>query len=259
MLIIPAIDLREGNCVRLVEGRLDRETVYSGDPVAVAGMWQSQGARMLHVVDLDGAFSGAPKNLDVIGEILSAVSIPVQVGGGIRSMEAVERLLELGAARVILGTAAILKPQLVAEACARYGEAVLVGIDGRNGRVAIEGWGVTVDKGTVELALEMKRLGIKRAVFTDIRRDGTLRGPNLEAIREFAAATGLKVIASGGVSNAEDLRALKKLEPLGVEAVIMGKALYAGTVKMSEALAIASGEEAEEGACCKKESSPAWT
>lgn len=239
MLVIPAIDLREGKCVRLVEGRLDQETVYSDNPVDMAVMWQDQGARMLHLVDLDGAFSGAPKNLDVIREILSAVDIPVQVGGGIRNMKTVEHLLELGAARVILGTAAILKPQLVAEACARYGEAVLVGIDGRNGRVAIEGWGVTVDKNTVELALEVKSLGVERVVFTDIRKDGTLRGPNIEATGELAGATGLKVTASGGVSTTDDLKALKKLEPLGVDSVILGKALYAGTVTMSEALDIA--------------------
>lgn len=245
MLIIPAIDLREGKCVRLVEGRLDQETVYSDDPVAMAALWQAQGGRMLHVVDLDGAFSGAPKNLEVIREILDAVNIPVQVGGGIRDLETIERLLELGAARVILGTVAILKPQLVSDACARFGEAVLVGIDGRNGRVAIEGWGVTVDKGTIELAREMKDLGIKRVVFTDIRRDGTLQGPNLEATGELARATGLKVVASGGVSTADDLRSLKKLESTGVDSVIMGKALYAGTVTMSEALAIAAGEEAE--------------
>lgn len=247
MLVIPAIDLREGKCVRLVEGRLDQETIYSNDPVAVAASWQAQGARMLHLVDLDGAFSGSPKNLDIIKEILDAVSIPVQVGGGIRNMQAVELLLEIGAARVILGTAAILKPELVSEACARYGDAVLVGIDGRNGRVAIEGWGLTVDKGTIELAGEMKSKGVKRVVFTDIRRDGTLQGPNLEATGELARATGLKVIASGGVSTADDLRLLKKLEPLGVDSVIMGKALYAGTVSISEALAIAAGEKVEVG------------
>lgn len=245
MLIIPAIDLREGKCVRLVEGRLDQETVYSDDPVAMAALWQKKGARMLHVVDLDGAFSGAPKNLEVIREILEAVDIPVQVGGGIRNIQAVERLLEMGAARVILGTVAILKPELVSQACSKYGDAVLVGIDGRNGRVAIEGWGLTVEKGTTELAEEMRSLGIKRVVFTDIRRDGTLRGPNIEATGELARSTGLKVIASGGVSTVDDLRALKRIEPLGVDAVILGKALYAGTVSIGEALSIAAGEKAE--------------
>lgn len=244
MLIIPAIDLREGKCVRLVEGQLDQETIYSDDPVAMAAHWQTKGAQMLHVVDLDGAFAGSLKNLDVIKEILSVLTIPVQVGGGIRNMQSVELLLELGAARVILGTSAILKPELVSEACSRYGAAILVGIDGRNGQVAIEGWGVTVEKGTIELAAEMKALGINRVVFTDIRRDGTLRGPNFEAIRELAIATGLKVVASGGVSTPDDLLTLKKLEPYGVDSVIMGKALYAGTVTISEALAIATSEMA---------------
>lgn len=246
MLIIPAIDLRAGKCVRLVEGKLEQETVYSDDPVAMAVHWQKQGARWLHVVDLDGAFAGAPKNLDVISEILAAVKMPVQIGGGIRSLETVERLLELGATRVILGTAAILKPQMVSDACDKYGrEAILVGIDGRNGRVAIEGWGMIVDKSTLELAREMQDRGVQRVVFTDIRRDGTLQGPNLGATGDLARATGLKVVASGGVSTADDLRAVKKLEHLGVDSVIIGKSLYAGTVTLKEALAIAAGKEAE--------------
>jgi len=246
MLIIPAIDLRAGKCVRLVEGKLEQETVYSEDPVAMAVQWQEQGARWLHVIDLDGAFAGAPRNLDVISEILAAVKMPVQIGGGIRTLEIVERLLELGAARVILGTAAILKPQIVSEACDRFGgDAILVGIDGRNGRVAIEGWGMTVNKSTLELAREMQERGVQRVVFTDIRRDGTLQGPNLEATGDLARATGLKVVAAGGVSTADDLKAVKKLEHLGVDSVIMGKSLYAGTVTLKEALAIAAGEEAE--------------
>ncbi|OAT85422.1 1-(5-phosphoribosyl)-5-[(5-phosphoribosylamino)methylideneamino]imidazole-4-carboxamide isomerase [Desulfotomaculum copahuensis] len=246
MLIIPAIDLREGKCVRLVEGRLDRETVYSDDPVAVARLWEEQGARWLHVVDLDGAFSGSPKNLDMISNILMAVRIPVQIGGGIRDMAVIEELKGLGVARVILGTAAIINPSLVAEACRFFGESVVVGIDARNGKVAIEGWGVTAEKNTLELAAEMNSLGVKRVVFTDIWRDGTLKGPNLAAIEEVARATGMKIIASGGISTAADLFALKALEPLGVEAVIMGKSLYAGTVTMREALAIARGEMGEQ-------------
>ncbi|OPX88338.1 MAG: 1-(5-phosphoribosyl)-5-((5-phosphoribosylamino)methylideneamino) imidazole-4-carboxamide isomerase [Pelotomaculum sp. PtaB.Bin104] len=245
MLIIPAIDLRCGKCVRLVEGKLEQETIYSDDPVAMAVHWQEQGAKWLHVVDLDGAFAGSPKNLDVISAILAAVDMPVQVGGGIRSMEIISRLLDVGAARVILGTAAILKPEIVSEACDRYGDAILVGIDGRNGRVAIEGWGMTVDKSTLELAQDMQARGIQRVVFTDIRRDGTLQGPNLEATGELARTTGLKVVASGGVSNIDDLKEVKKLEPLGVDSVIMGKALYAGTVTLKEALAIAAKEEVE--------------
>ena len=242
MLIIPAVDLRAGKCVRLVEGRLDRETVYSDDPVAVARLWEDQGARMLHVVDLDGAFTGSPKNWDIIRGILTAVRIPVQVGGGIRDMDVIDKLLGMGAARVVLGTVAIINPGLVAEACNRYGEAIAVGIDARNGKVAIEGWGVTAEKNTLELAAEMKNLGVVRVVFTDIWRDGTLQGPNLAAVEEVARATGLKIIASGGVSCAADLRALKKLEPLGVEAVIMGKSLYAGTITLREALIIGQEE-----------------
>ncbi|MDQ0285926.1 phosphoribosylformimino-5-aminoimidazole carboxamide ribotide isomerase [Desulfofundulus luciae] len=248
MLIIPAIDLRAGKCVRLVEGRLDRETVYSDDPVAVARLWEDQGARWLHVVDLDGAFTGEPKNWDMIRGILSAVRIPVQVGGGIRDMAVIEQLLELGAARVILGTVAIINPGMVAEACTRYGESIVVGIDARNGKVAIEGWGVTAEKNALELAAEMKGLGVKRVVFTDIWRDGTLKGPNLAVVEEVARSTQLKIIASGGVSSLADLRALKAMEPLGVEAVIIGKALYAGTINLRDALNIAR-EELEEQVC----------
>ena len=192
---------------------------------------------------LDGAFAGAPKNLDVLKEILNAVKVPVQVGGGIRNMETIERLLGMGVARVILGTVAIMDPELVSEACKRYGEAILVGIDGRNGQVAIEGWGLTVEKGTVELALEMKSLGVKRVVFTDIRRDGKLQGPNLEATGQLAQATGLKVVASGGVTTLDDLRSLRDMESLGVDAVIMGKALYSGAIDLRLALAVADGKE----------------
>ncbi len=243
MMIIPAIDLREGKCVRLTEGRPDRETVYSNDPVAMACLWETEGARLLHVVDLDGAFAGKPKNLDIIKKIIAAVRIPVQVGGGIRDLGIVRELLESGAKRVILGTVAIINPDLVAEACAKYGEAIIVGIDAKGGKVAIEGWGVTAEKGALELAKEMKNLGVRRVIFTDVGRDGTLKGPNLPAIQEIARATGIKVIASGGVSTADDLLSLLSLEPLGVEAVIIGKALYAGTITLKEALEISRREE----------------
>lgn len=239
MLIIPAIDLRAGKCVRLVEGKLDRETIYSNDPVAVARVWQGSGARMLHVVDLDGAFAGSPRNLETIQEILKAVTIPVQVGGGIRDLVTVERLLQMGVARVILGTVAIQNPALVAEACKRFGsDHIIVGIDARDGKVAIEGWGLTAEKDALELAGEISRMGITRVVFTDISRDGTLKGPNTEAIKKLAMSSKLKVIASGGVSTIQDIVALNELTPLGVEGVIVGKALYAGTVSIDEALAL---------------------
>lgn len=239
MVIIPAIDLRAGRCVRLMQGQPDKETVYSDDPVTMACHWQEQGAQWLHVVDLDGSFSGTPKNIDIIKEILSTVDMSVQVGGGIRELATIQNLFELGAKRVILGTIAIVKPKLVAEVCARYDEGIVVSIDGRNGQVAVEGWKIMVGKTTQGLALEMKELGVKRIVFTDIWRDGTLRGPNLSAIKEIAKVTGLKVIASGGISTYQDIQHLKELEHDGVEEVIVGKALYDGTVTLTEALAIA--------------------
>jgi len=243
MLIIPAIDLRAGKCVRLVEGKLENETIYSDDPVAVARGWQDSGARYLHVVDLDGAFAGSPQNLDTIQEIINAVDMPVEVGGGIRDLATVEKLLGLGVARVILGTAAIQNPTLVSESCARFGsEAIVVGIDARDGKVAIKGWGATAEKDAFELAEEIHQLGVPRVIFTDIARDGTLQGPNLEAIKKLARSCQVKVIASGGVSNIGDIAALKELAPLGVEGVIVGKALYAGTVNIAEALALAGGE-----------------
>ncbi|MEW6423461.1 MAG: 1-(5-phosphoribosyl)-5-[(5-phosphoribosylamino)methylideneamino]imidazole-4-carboxamide isomerase [Bacillota bacterium] len=249
MMIIPAIDLREGKCVRLTEGRPDRETVYSNDPVAMANLWEAEGARFLHVVDLDGAFAGKPKNLDIIKKIIATVRISVQVGGGIRDMGIIKELLESGAKRVILGTVAIINPDLVADACARYGEAILVGIDAKEGKVAIEGWGVTAEKDALELAKEMKNLGVKRVVFTDVGRDGTLKGPNLTAIREIAGTAGVKIIAAGGISTADDLLSLLKLEPFGVEAVIVGKALYAGTITLKEALRISKQEEMRAVSC----------
>lgn len=239
MLIFPAIDIREGRCVRLVEGRPDMETVYSDEPEAMARAWQEKGGRWLHVVDLDGAFAGRPRNMDVIKEIIASVKIPVQVGGGIRDLNVVEELLSIGVTRVILGTMAINNPELVSDACRQFGEAVVVGIDARDGKVAIEGWGVTSDRGTLEVAQEMMDRGVKRIIFTDIWRDGTLQGPNIAAIEEIARATGIKIIASGGVAKIQDLVAIKNLEPLGVEGVIIGKALYSGAFTMEEALSIA--------------------
>lgn len=243
MILFPAIDLKEGQCVRLVEGRMDSATVYSDDPGSMARLWQEQGAQFIHVVDLDGAFAGQPRNRQAIAQIVKCVRVPVQVGGGIRDLATIEDLLSLGVNRVILGSAAIINPGLVAEAGQKYGEKIVVGIDAKDGRVAIQGWGETVEKTALELALEMKGMGIQRIVFTDIRRDGKLAGPNLAATGELARDSGLKVIASGGVASLEDIRQLKKLEPQGVEGAILGKALYTSAVKLPEALAIAMGEE----------------
>lgn len=242
MLVIPAIDLRDGRCVRLVEGRLDRETVYSNQPVDMAKHWQQLGAQYLHVVDLDGAFAGVPKNLEVIKGIVEALDIPVQVGGGIRDLDTIKLLIDLGLNRVILGTAAINQPDMVHQAVEQYGEKIVLGIDARDGKVAVQGWAVESNMMVLDLALKMKDMGVTRVIFTDIRRDGTMKGPNLEATGELARATGLKVIASGGVSTLEDLIKIKALEGDGVEGAIMGKALYAGAVDFKEALAVAGGQ-----------------
>ncbi|NPV26153.1 MAG: 1-(5-phosphoribosyl)-5-[(5-phosphoribosylamino)methylideneamino]imidazole-4-carboxamide isomerase [Firmicutes bacterium] len=239
MIVIPAIDLRAGKCVRLVQGKLSEETVFSDQPVEMAVTWEALGAPMLHLVDLDGAFAGEPRNLEVVQEIVRSINIPVQLGGGIRTVKAVSKLLEMGVSRVILGTAAIVKPRLVEEAVKEFGEQIVVGIDAKDGLVAIEGWESTVEKTTVELAQEMELLGVQRVVFTDTRRDGLMKGPNLDSTRELALAVKMKIIASGGVSCLDDIRALKQLEPLGVEGVVMGKALYTGAVRLEDALAVA--------------------
>jgi phosphoribosylformimino-5-aminoimidazole carboxamide ribotide isomerase len=241
MLVIPAIDLRDGCCVRLIQGEINSEIIYSDEPVEMAKQWEQLGARYLHVVDLDGAFAGTPKNLGVIRKIIEAVKIPIQLGGGIRTFEAVTKVLNLGVDRVILGTAAILSPELVSQCVQEYGEHIAVGIDGRDGLVAIEGWESTVEDTVFQLAKKIALQGVKRIIFTDTRRDGTLRGPNLELTKQLAETSGLKVIASGGVSSLEDLQKLKKLESSGVEGVIMGKALYSGAVNLREALKIMEG------------------
>ncbi len=239
MIIFPAIDLRAGKAVRLLQGRKEDETVFSDDPVAVARAWQERGAKFLHLVDLDGAFSGRPQNLDMVKQIVAALDIPVQLGGGIRDLAIIEWVLGLGVRRVILGTSAISQPRMVAAAVNRFGDRVIVGIDGKNGMVAIEGWENTVEKTVLELAIEMRQLGIERVVFTDTRRDGMMQGPNLESTRELAVCSGLQVIASGGVSSLADIKALRELQADGVEGVITGKALYTGAIDLAQALALA--------------------
>lgn len=235
-VVIPAIDLRGGRCVRLVQGRADAETVYADDPVEVARRFAAAGVRRLHVVDLDGAFAGLPKNLDIVTRIVQAVDVPVQLGGGVRDLAAVDEVLRRGVRWVILGTAAVEQPELVAEACRRHPGRVLVGIDARDGEVAVRGWMEGSGKDAVELALEMRRLGVEEIIFTDIARDGMLQGPNVEALRRMAG-TGLRVIASGGVSSLDDVKTLAGIG--GVSGIIIGKALYAGAVRLEEALAVA--------------------
>jgi len=241
MQVIPAIDLQGGKCVRLLRGERSRQTVYSLNPVEVALKWQMQGARRLHVVDLDGAFEGIPVNSSVIAQIASAVEIPVQLGGGIRDVATAENALKLGVDRVILGTAAVEKPDLVKELVALYGERILVGIDAREGVVAVRGWVEGTDKKAVDLALEMQQFGVKEIIYTDISRDGTLEGPNLEALGAMAAALEISLIASGGISSLKDLQAIKELKRLGVNGVIVGQALYAGRFTLKEAIMECAG------------------
>jgi phosphoribosylformimino-5-aminoimidazole carboxamide ribotide isomerase len=232
MEIIPAIDLRGGKCVRLYQGDYSQETVFSEDPAAMARRWAGEGARRLHLVDLDGAAQGRPGNLAAVEAILGAVQIPVQFGGGVRSLKTVERLLEMGIGRVILGTAAVEGPFLVKEACRRFGEGIVVSIDTREGLVATRGWQERIALKAIDLVKIMAALGVRMFIYTDIARDGTLTEPNLEAIAEMASA-GFPLIAAGGISS---IAHLKRLKQIGVEGAIVGRALYAGHLDLREAL-----------------------
>jgi phosphoribosylformimino-5-aminoimidazole carboxamide ribotide isomerase len=236
MDVIPAIDLLEGRCVRLYQGDYDRSQVFNHNPADVARQWVEQGAGWLHVVDLDGAKAGKVVNLSAIAAIVQAVSVPIQVGGGLRDRTSVSQLLALGVQRVILGTVAVEQPQLVADLCQEFPGRIIVGIDARNGKVATRGWLETSEVLATELAQQMQKLGAAAIIYTDIHRDGTLCGPNLEALRELASELSIPVIASGGVSSITDLLSLLALEPLGVTGVIVGRALYTGDVSLKQAL-----------------------
>lgn len=235
MLIpIPAIDLLAGRCVRLAQGDYAQETVYGDDPVAMALRWQAAGGRRLHVVDLDGAKEGSPRNHEVIAAIAVTLSIPVQVGGGIRDAATVEKLLTLGVDRCILGTRAAQDPAWAQEMFSTFGDRLILGIDAKNGFVAVKGWQETTTLTAVELAMSLKPYGAARIVYTDISRDGMLTGPNVEATARLAADTDLPVIASGGMSTLADLRRLSQYP--GIEAAIIGRALYTGAIDLSEAV-----------------------
>jgi len=234
MLIIPAIDLKDGRCVRLLQGRADAVTVYSDRPEDVAKRWQELGAKVIHVVDLDGAFSGTQKNIEGIKSIRRAVSVDIELGGGIRDMERIEMLLGLGINRVILGTVAIERPELVKEASRRFPGRIIVGIDAKDGLVAVKGWVEVTSVKAKELALKMEEYGAWGIIYTDISRDGMLTGPNIEAIREMVEAVNIPVIASGGVSSIDDIKRLKEIK--GLWGVITGKALYTGAIDLKEAI-----------------------
>ena len=233
MEVIPAIDIKNGKCVRLYQGDYTMETVYSDNPVEVAVRWQSLGATRLHIIDLDGADLGVPRNLQAITRINDAIWVPLQVGGGIRRMETIEKLLKMGIDRIILGTAAVEDQGLAREACRRFGQSIIIGIDAREGRVATHGWKNETELTAVELAMSMAKLGVKRFIYTDINRDGTLTEPNFMATFELVDAIRYPVIASGGVSS---LKHIKLLNRLGVEGVIIGKALYTGDINLEQAI-----------------------
>jgi phosphoribosylformimino-5-aminoimidazole carboxamide ribotide isomerase len=242
MLIFPAVDIKGGKCVRLRQGRKEDETVFSDDPVAMGRQWQDQGAAWLHVVDLDGAFSSRPQNLEVVRGLRRALTIPMQLGGGIRTLDTIRTYLDLGIDRVILGTVVWKAPDLVARACADFPGRIAMGLDAKDGRLAVEGWTETSPLQVLDAAQSLVSLKPAALIYTDIARDGVKRGVNIEATRALAQAVSVPVIASGGVSSLDDIRALLPLEPLGVIGVIIGRALYDGNFGLSEAIRLAAGQ-----------------
>lgn len=235
MRIYPAIDIKDGKCVRLFKGRFDDVTVYGDDPAAMAMRWEKEGGEYIHVVDLDGAKHGHGVNADIISKICRSVNVPVQTGGGIRTMGDVEKKLSCGVSRVIIGTSAVRDEDFLRRAVDKYKEKIVVGIDAKDGFVAIEGWEEVSGFGAVEFAKKMENIGVSAVIYTDIATDGTLAGPNVAAMKEMASAVSLDVIASGGVGNTEHIASLV---PTGVEGVIVGKALYTENVKLADALAL---------------------
>ncbi len=236
--IIPAIDIRGGKCVRLIQGDYAQETVYGDDPLEMAKRWAGEGATRLHIVDLDGARDGVSSNLEIIKSIAGALEIPIQVGGGIRGFDALDALLDAGVQRGILGTAAAKNPQWAEEAFAIYADAVILGIDAKDGKVAVEGWQETSNVSAVSFAKYMAEAGCMRIIFTDIARDGMLTGPNLEALREMASAVGIPIIASGGVKSSLDVAPLREIA--GIEGLITGKAIYENRATLREFLSAAA-------------------
>ncbi len=236
MIVIPAIDLKDGKCVRLLQGRKEDVTVYSEDPAAMARHWEDMGAELLHVVDLDGAFTGEQKNFDKIRAIREAISIPIELGGGIRDLERIEMLIDLGVDRTIIGTSAATDPEMVREACGKFPGKVIVGIDAKDGMVAVKGWVEVTELEAIEFARQMEKTGAAGIIYTDISRDGMLSGPNIGAMAKMVESVQIPVIASGGVAQLEDLKKLMSIQNLW--GVITGKALYAGSMDLKEAIAL---------------------
>ncbi len=237
MIVIPAIDLKEGKCVRLLQGRMEDATVYSDNPEETAKRWEAEGAELLHIVDLDGAFTGGMKNISAIEAIRKAIRIPIEVGGGIRDMDRIEKLLSLGVNRIILGTVAVEKPELVKEVCKKYPDKILIGIDAKNGFVATKGWVEVTKVKAKELALMMQGYDAAGIIYTDISKDGMLTGPNIETTRDMVESLNIPVIASGGISSVDDIRRLSGIK--GLWGAITGKAIYSGTLNLKEAIKVA--------------------
>ncbi|MDI6692581.1 MAG: 1-(5-phosphoribosyl)-5-[(5-phosphoribosylamino)methylideneamino]imidazole-4-carboxamide isomerase [Anaerosomatales bacterium] len=240
MIVFPAIDILDGKVVRLRQGRLDAVTVYNDDPVDQAKRWIDQGAEWLHVVDLDGAVLGEPANLEVV-ERIASLGVPVQFGGGLRSMEVLDRVASVGVKRMVLGTTLVTKPAFVAEACDTYGSAIVAGIDARDGKVAIQGWREGTEYSVLDLIRDLELLGVKRLAYTDISKDGMQTGVNYGAYRALVGQTLLPITASGGVSSLDDIRDLRELGPQ-IEGVIIGRALYEGSLSLSDAVRVGYGE-----------------
>ena len=235
MKIIPAIDLKNGRCVRLLQGKEDQETVYGEDPVETALSFEDQGAEQIHLVDLDGAFRGESKNLQQVERIAQAVKVPLELGGGIRSSDDISRVFDLGVSFVIIGTIAVKNPKILEEAIQKFENHLILGLDAKDGKVAVSGWVEVTEFSDEEFANQWKQLGIDRIIYTDIARDGMLAGPNLSSLRRMATATRLKITASGGVSSLDDLKQLAELEQDGVDEVIVGKAIYERQLDLREA------------------------
>ena len=238
MQIIPAVDIKQGKCVRLLQGRMEDSTHYSDDPVKMAQRWETQGASLIHVVDLDGAFAKEVKNLKTIQDILAGINVPIQVGGGIRDLATIEMYLDAGVSKIIIGSEALYHPELVKEACREFPDKIVVGIDARNGRVAVEGWSRTSETRVIDLAKEFESCGVAAINFTDIFKDGMQIGPNIEETAALACAVSIPIVASGGVSTLQDIKNLLKIENKGVTGVITGRALYEGTLDLKEAIRI---------------------
>jgi phosphoribosylformimino-5-aminoimidazole carboxamide ribotide isomerase len=244
MLIIPAIDLKDGQCVRLQQGRMDSATVFSDDPGKAAAQWAAKGARRLHVVDLNGAVAGKPRNESAVKAILGAVDsdVPVQLGGGIRDLDTIERYLDDGVSYVIIGTAAVKNPGFLHEACDAFPGHIIVGLDAKDGKVATDGWSKLTGHDVVDLAKRFQDYGVEAVIYTDIGRDGMMTGVNIEATRRLAQALTVPVIASGGLNDLDDVRRLREIESEGVTGCITGRAIYEGKLDFAAALKLAAGE-----------------